>query len=82
MGTLVAVVTGASRGIGKGVALALGRARAVVYITGRTLEQGEAPWPGSIAETAAHVSQLGGQGIAVACDHHDDAQVATLHGPH
>jgi dehydrogenase/reductase SDR family protein 1 len=76
MGTLVAVVTGASRGIGKGIALALGRAGAVIYVTGRTLEQGEAPWPGSISETAAHVSQLGGQGIAVACDHHDDVQVA------
>jgi dehydrogenase/reductase SDR family protein 1 len=78
MGTLIAVVTGASRGIGKGIALALGRAGAVVYITGRTLEHGEAPWPGSTAETAAHISQLGGQGIAVACDHHDDAQVAAV----
>jgi len=78
MGAMVAVVTGASRGIGKGIALELGRVGAVVYVTGRTLEQGGAPWPGSISETAAQVSQLGGQGIAVACDHRDDAQVAAV----
>lgn len=74
----VAVVTGASRGIGKGIALELGRAGAVVYVTGRTVNHGDAPWPGSINETAAAVNQLGGRGVAVACDHSDEAQIAAL----
>jgi NAD(P)-dependent dehydrogenase (short-subunit alcohol dehydrogenase family) len=74
----VAVVTGASRGIGKGCALELGAAGATVYVTGRTLEEGAAPLPGSIAATAAQVNAEGGQGIAVRCDHRDDAQVGAL----
>src|SRR5207244_7081933 len=74
----VAVVTGASRGVGRGVALGLGEARASVYATGRTLETGEAPLPGSIAETAAEVTRLGGRGIAVRCDHANDADVEAL----
>ncbi len=78
MGALVAAVTGASRGIGKGIALELGRAGAVVYVTGRTLQQSGSSWPGSLLETAAQVTQLGGQGIAVVCDHRDDEQVAAV----
>jgi NAD(P)-dependent dehydrogenase (short-subunit alcohol dehydrogenase family) len=74
----VAVVTGASRGIGKGCALELGAAGATVYLTGRTLAEGGAALPGSIASTAAEVDAAGGRGIAVACDHRDDAQVAAL----
>jgi NAD(P)-dependent dehydrogenase (short-subunit alcohol dehydrogenase family) len=74
----VAVVTGASRGIGKGVAQELGAAGATVYITGRTLKAGEHPLPGTVGATAEEVSKLGGQGIAVACDHRDDAAVARL----
>ena len=76
----VAVVTGASRGIGKGVALALGAAGATVYVTGRTTEPGTsaARLPGTIHETAGPVSEAGGRGIAVRCDHRDDAQVAAL----
>jgi dehydrogenase/reductase SDR family member 1 len=74
----VAVVTGASRGIGKGIALGLGDAGATVYVTGRTLERTNVPWPGTIDETAAFVTQLGGCGIAVCCDHRDDAQVKAL----
>jgi len=74
----VAVVTGASRGIGKGVALELGSAGATVYLTGRTVEAGQHPLPGTVGETAAQVSALGGTGIAVACDHHDDAAVEAL----
>ncbi len=72
----VAVVTGASRGVGKGIALELGAAGATVYLTGRTTAPG--PLPGTIAETAAEVTALGGTGIAVRCDHHDDEQVAAL----
>jgi dehydrogenase/reductase SDR family protein 1 len=74
----VAVVTGASRGIGKGIALALGDAGATVYLTGRTVEPGSAPLPGSIGETAEQVTARGGQGVAVRCDHGDDAQIAAL----
>ncbi|HEX4226006.1 MAG TPA: SDR family NAD(P)-dependent oxidoreductase [Pseudonocardiaceae bacterium] len=72
----VAVVTGASRGIGKGIALELGAAGATVYLTGRTKTPGLLP--GTIDATAAEVDALGGHGIAIACDHHDDAQVEAL----
>lgn len=72
----IAVVTGASRGIGKGIALELGAAGATVYVTGRSVEEG--PLPGTIGATAAEIDELGGTGVAVACDHHDDAQVRAL----
>ena len=74
----VAIVTGASRGIGKGIALELGAAGATVYVTGRTVEPGRHPLPGTVGETAAEVDALGGRGVAVACDHHDDAAVEAL----
>lgn len=74
----VAVVTGASRGIGKGVALALGDAGATVYVTGRTLTEGDAPLPGTIGATAQEVTVRGGQGIAVRCDHAQDQDVQAL----
>ena len=57
----IAVVTGASRGVGKGIALALGQAGATVYVTGRTLEEGSAPLPGSIGATAEEVTERGGR---------------------
>jgi NAD(P)-dependent dehydrogenase (short-subunit alcohol dehydrogenase family) len=75
---IVAVVTGGSRGAGKGIALALGAAGATVYVTGRTEQEGSAPLPGTIHATAQEINALGGRGIAVACDHRDDAQVAGL----
>ena len=74
----VAIVTGASRGIGKGCALELGAAGATVYVTGRTAEEGGAALPGSVASTAEEVDREGGRGIAVRCDHRDDEQVAAL----
>lgn len=74
----IAVVTGASRGIGKGIAHALGDAGATVYVTGRTVTPGSAPLPGSIGETADEVTRRGGKGIAVQCDHGDDAQIKKL----
>lgn len=75
---LVCVVTGASRGVGRGVALALGAAGATVYVTGRSVKEGDSPLPGTVGQTAADVTAAGGSGIAVACDHGDDAQVAAL----
>ena len=81
MGSLkgkVAIVTGASRGIGKGCALELGAAGATVYLTGRTVSEGVSPLPGTIGATAEAVTALGGKGIAVECDHRDDERVKVL----
>lgn len=76
----VALVTGASRGVGKGIALGLGEAGATVYITGRTVEAGQAAvtLPGTIDQTAQEVTDLGGLGLAVQCDHRDDEAVRAL----
>ena len=71
----ICVVTGASRGVGRGIALALGELGATVYVTGRTQQEGDAPLPGTIHATAADVTARGGKGIALACDHADDKQV-------
>jgi NAD(P)-dependent dehydrogenase (short-subunit alcohol dehydrogenase family) len=71
----VGVVTGASRGIGKGIALALGEAGATVYLTGRTVQAGTSPLPGTIGETANAVSRRGGRGIAVRCDHRNASEI-------
>ncbi len=74
----VAVVTGASRGIGKGIALALGANGATVYVTGRTVSEGGHSLPGTVGETAAEIDRRGGTGIAVRVDHSHDEQVAAL----
>ncbi len=74
----VAVVTGASRGIGKGCALELAAAGAVVYLTGRSVREGDAPLPGTVGATAAEIEAAGGAAVAVACDHRDDAAVEAL----
>ena len=76
----VALVTGASRGAGKGIALALGAAGMTVYVTGRSITRSlgrlkDVPLPGTIVETAAQITALGGTGIALGCDHRDDAAV-------
>lgn len=70
----VAVVTGSSRGIGRGIAIALGERGATVYITGRTTGDG----PLTIDSTARAVDGAGGVGIAVQTDHTDDEQIAAL----
>ncbi len=74
----VAVVTGASRGVGRGCAIELGAAGARVYVTGRTLADGDAPLPGSIESTAEEVARAGGHGVAVRCDHRRDEEVEAL----
>ena len=74
----VAVVTGASRGAGRGIAIALGQHGYTVYVTGRTLKEGEAALPGTIGETAAEVTKAGGTGIPVRVDHSNDAETKAL----
>lgn len=74
----IAVVTGASRGAGKGIARGLGAAGATVYVTGRSKQQGDAPLPGTIYATAEAIDAAGGKGVPVVCDHADDSQVAAL----
>ena len=73
----VAVVTGASRGVGKGIALGLGEAGATVYVTGRTIKNKTdvGKLGGTVFETAEAVTAMGGKGIAIQCDHTDDTQV-------
>ncbi|MUL80498.1 MULTISPECIES: SDR family NAD(P)-dependent oxidoreductase [unclassified Mycolicibacterium] len=74
----VALVTGATRGIGKGIALALGEAGATVYVTGRSTRCHEHDLPGTIEATAEEVARRGGIGRAVQVDHGNDSQVAAL----
>jgi len=76
----VAVVTGGSRGVGKGIAIGLGEAGAKVYITGRTTQEGMdiERLGGTVFSTAEAVTAAGGQGIAVACDHRDNSQTERL----
>lgn len=76
----VTIVTGASRGIGKGIAIGLGEAGATVYATGRTIQEGTdiEKLGGTVFRTAEEITTVGGQGIAVICDHRDDAQVEKL----
>lgn len=73
----VAVVTGASRGAGKGIALGLGEAGATVYVTGRTVKNKTdvEKLGGTVFQTAEEVTAMGGKGIAIPCDHRVDAQV-------
>ena len=87
----VAIVTGASRGAGRGIAVELGAAGATVYVTGRSTRaqpasayadilalSGLAAVPGSIDATAEEVSAAGGRGIAARCDHTREEEVAEL----
>jgi NAD(P)-dependent dehydrogenase (short-subunit alcohol dehydrogenase family) len=78
----VAVVAGATRGAGRGIAAALGEAGATVYCTGRTSRTGALASDYDRAETieatAELVTSLGGEGIAMAVDHLDPAQVAAV----
>jgi NAD(P)-dependent dehydrogenase (short-subunit alcohol dehydrogenase family) len=76
----VAVVTGASRGAGRGIARVLGEEGATVYVTGRTTREGPNPTgrPGTIEDAAEEVTGRGGTGIPVRVDHTDDAQVRAL----
>ena len=76
----VALVAGATRGAGRGIAVELGAAGATVYLTGRTTrtQRSEYNRPETIEETAELVQHAGGRGIAVQVDHLDPAQVQAL----
>src|SRR5690606_37501801 len=76
----VALVAGATRGAGRGIAAELGAAGATVYVTGRTTrtQQSEYRRPETIEETAELVDALGGKGVAVQVDHLEPDQVAAL----
>lgn len=75
----VAWVTGASRGVGRGVAVSLGAAGWVVYVTARSSAAGRTSHlPGTVEEVAAAVTMAGGQGVPVVCDHADDVAVAAV----
>ena len=75
----VAWVTGASRGVGRGIALALGHAGWTVFVTARSSAAGRTGHlPGTVEECASGITAGGGHGIAVVCDHSDDDAVAAV----
>ena len=74
----IAMVTGASRGVGRGIAVVLGECGATVYVTGRTRRGAPKDVPGTIDDTAEEVTRRGGHGIPVVCDHRDAQEVEWL----
>lgn len=74
----VALVTGASRGAGKGIALGLGDHGLTVYVTGRSTSSTDSPFGGTVAETADLITKAGGKGIPVICDHEKPDEIQRL----
>ncbi|MER6156982.1 SDR family oxidoreductase [Streptomyces sp. NPDC001868] len=76
----VALVAGATRGAGRGIAVELGAAGATVYVTGRSTRERRSEYdrPETLEDTADLVTEAGGHGIAVPTDHLEPAQVKTL----
>src|SRR5258705_406866 len=73
---LIAVVTGASRGAGKGIAIALGEAGATVYVTGRSVADSDSLFGGPRSETCHLFTSAGGEGVSHALDHPDSKAVS------
>ena len=80
MSEQIAVVTGATRGVGRGIAVALGAAGWTVWVTGRSSSEtgSTSHLPGTVEEAAEAVTLAGGRGVAQPCDHTDDVQVRAL----
>ncbi|WP_408009905.1 SDR family oxidoreductase [Pseudalkalibacillus sp. A8] len=82
MGSLkgkIALVTGASRGAGRGIALELGKAGATVYVTGRSVKgKSTNDWPGTIDDTVGQIEASGGKGIPIQCDHTKDKETESV----
>lgn len=77
----VVIVTGGSRGVGKGIALGLAEAGATIYVTGRTTDDNDLPYflkGTTIYNTIDEVNKLGGIGVAYKCDHSNDEEVEKL----
>ena len=75
----IVIVTGATRGVGKGTALALGNEDTVVYITGRSKVEGQtSSLPGTLGATVSEIEARGGSAIAIQCDHSDDIQIKSM----
>ncbi len=75
----IALVTGGSRGAGRGIAVELGKAGATVYITGRSTQGSSTNnWPGTIDDTVAQIEAAGGKAIAIRCDHTNDAETEAV----
>jgi dehydrogenase/reductase SDR family protein 1 len=75
----VALVTGASRGVGKGIAVGLGEEGATIYLTGRSADGNRTVGlPGTLEETAAAVEAVGGRAVPIRCDHRSDDEVRAV----
>ncbi|UUI04461.1 SDR family NAD(P)-dependent oxidoreductase [Oceanobacillus jeddahense] len=75
----IALVTGGSRGAGRGIAVELGKAGATVYVTGRSIRGASTNnWPGTVNDTVLEIEAVGGKGIAVQCDHTNDAETEAV----
>ena len=73
----VAIVTGASRGLGKDIAVALAGAGAAVVVAARTASEGQSAIPGTLAHTVAQITQAGGRAMAARCDVTNEDEIAT-----
>ena len=75
----VALVTGGSRGAGRGIAAELGKAGAIVYVTGRSVRGASTNhWPGTVDDTVSEIEAAGGKAIAIQCDHTKDAETEAV----
>ena len=74
----VAIITGASRGLGKAMAVELAKEGASVAVAARTVEAGQGPLPGTIHETVETIKKLGGEALAIQCDVTDEDDVTAM----